>query len=244
MNEDKKNKGFILLHRSLGDHWLWQEKRVFSKAEAWLDILMECNHSERSFLIGETLIKCKRVESVNSIGSWADRWKWNKSIDVRFLGLLEKQNMVEQLVSPKSKHLRVCKYETYQTTRNANETQVKRKRNQSEIKVNTNNELKELKELKELNKSVELPHKSSAFKETWADWIQHRKEIKKPLTHTTIKRQFKELEDLTEKESIARIEQSIKNSWAGLFPTKENQSLKSSYATAKDEERQRNLRKI
>jgi DNA replication protein DnaD len=243
MKEENKNKGYILIHRSLGDHWLWEEKRVFSRAEAWLDMLMECNHSERDVLIGGMLIKCKRGESLNSISTWAERWKWNKSKVVRFFVLLENENMIQQMPSPKSKHIRVCKYDSYQANRNGDEIKTKSKRNQNEIKTKTNKQLKQLKQLETIKSSNELPHKSNAFKETWADWIQHRKEIKKPLTHTTIQRQFKELEDLTEKESIARIEQSIKNSWAGLFPTKENHSQKN-YASAKDDERQRNLRKI
>ena len=41
------NKGWISINRKLQTHWLWNEKRQFSKLEAWLDILLTVNHSEQ-----------------------------------------------------------------------------------------------------------------------------------------------------------------------------------------------------
>jgi hypothetical protein len=64
----------------------------------------------------------------------------------------------------------------------------------------------------------ELPFKSDAFLESWKEWGQFRKEIKKPLTPTTIKKQLKLLESLGEQQAIASINASICSSWQGLFP--------------------------
>ena len=52
----------------------------------------------------------------------------------------------------------------------------------------------------------------------WADWCQHRKEIRKPLTATTCDRQAKTLEGHHSPDVV--INQSISNGWTGLFPEK------------------------
>ncbi|MCE0965654.1 helix-turn-helix domain-containing protein [Pseudomonas sp. NMI4491_12] len=54
--------------------------------------------------------------------------------------------------------------------------------------------------------------------QTWADWCQHRKEIRKPLTATTCAKQAKTLAGHHAPDSV--INQSISNGWTGLFPEK------------------------
>lgn len=53
----------------------------------------------------------------------------------------------------------------------------------------------------------------------WTNWVQHRKEIKRPLTPTTIKQQLKLLEE-NKFNHVEIIEQSIQNGWTGLFKIK------------------------
>ncbi len=54
--------------------------------------------------------------------------------------------------------------------------------------------------------------------QTWADWCQHRKEIRKPLTATTCAKQAKTLAGHHSPDAV--INQSISNGWTGLFPEK------------------------
>lgn len=133
------NKGWISIHRELQDHWLWQEKRVFSKLEAWLDILLTVNHSEQKTMIKNRLFTVKRGESINSLDTWASRWNWNKSKVRRFLTLLESDSMVMTKSETQTTLLTVCKYDSYQDLRNANETQMKLKRNANETQTTPNN---------------------------------------------------------------------------------------------------------
>jgi hypothetical protein len=58
---------------------------------------------------------------------------------------------------------------------------------------------------------------TQAFRESWAAYEQHRREIKKPLTQTAGDRALKRLAKAGEQEAIARIERSIGNGWQGLF---------------------------
>lgn len=66
-----------------------------------------------------------------------------------------------------------------------------------------------------------MPFESEAFRATWAEWEQHRKEIRKKLTPTTVKRQFKKLAEMGEARAIASLLQSIENGWTGIFEPRE-----------------------
>lgn len=134
MNE----KGWISLHRRIQKNWVWNEK-PFTKGQAWIDILLECNHEDERINIKNELIICKRGESVKCLKTWADRWGWNKSKVRRFLTLLETDTMIERKPTPKTTHLKVINYDTYQNKRNTDETQMKRRRNADETQMTLNN---------------------------------------------------------------------------------------------------------
>lgn len=134
-----KELGWISLHRQLTNHYFWKEKRVFSKAEAWIDILLNVNHTDKDVLIKNTIYKVKRGDSINSLDTWASRWNWNKSKVRRFLSLLQQENMIVTKNETQTTRLTVCKYDSYQPTGNANETQVKRKRNANDTQTTPNN---------------------------------------------------------------------------------------------------------
>ena len=125
------SKGWITIHREMQDHWIWKEKRSFSKLEAWIDILITVNHSDKKVIIKNTLFEVKRGESINSLDTWGKRWNWNKSKVRRVLSLFQSEGMIELKNERKTTRLTVCKYDTYQQIGNANETQTKRKRHQT-----------------------------------------------------------------------------------------------------------------
>lgn len=54
--------------------------------------------------------------------------------------------------------------------------------------------------------------------QVWADWCQHRKEIRKPLTATTCAQQAKKLAGHQAPNQV--LETSIANGWSGIFPDK------------------------
>lgn len=140
--------GWIKIHRSIKDHWLYTEKRVFSRFEAWNDILLTVNYSDAQTLIKGKLYNVKRGESILSLDSWAKRWGWEKSSVRRFLKLLENESMVVLDSDNVTTRLTVCNYESYQDERNADETRKKLKRNSNEIQTTPIKEEKEEQEEK------------------------------------------------------------------------------------------------
>lgn len=150
------NHGWISLHRKVQEHWIFKDKREFSKFEAWIDILLNVNHSNQKVNIKNAIISVERGESIRSLDTWAKRWNWNKSKTRRFLKLLESDTMVVLKPTHQTTHLKVLNYDSYQDLRNTDETQMKRKRNASESQLTPNN-----KDNKDNNKRSEVNFKNS-----------------------------------------------------------------------------------
>ena len=141
--------GWVKVHRSILNHWLYTEDRVFSRFEAWNDILLTVNYVDKQAMIKGKLYTIKRGESILSFESWAKRWNWDKTKVRRFLKLLESDAMVVIKSDNKTTHLTVCNYELYQDERNADETQTKRKRNSNATQTKPTKEREEREEGKE-----------------------------------------------------------------------------------------------
>jgi hypothetical protein len=141
--------GWIKLHRSIKEHWLYTEDRVFSKFEAWNDILLSVNFSDAKQVIKGKIYNIKRGESTMSLETWAKRWNWDKSKVRRFLTLLQSDGMIVLVSDNITTHLTVCNYGSYQDERNASETQMKRRRNADEIQMTPIKEEEEEQEQKE-----------------------------------------------------------------------------------------------
>jgi hypothetical protein len=66
-------------------------------------------------------------------------------------------------------------------------------------------------------REIELPFSSDEFREAWAAWERHKREIKKKLTPETIKCQFKKIKAMGEAEAIASIYRSISSGWPDIY---------------------------
>jgi hypothetical protein len=162
--------GWIKVHRQLTSHWLYNEKRKFSKFEAWLDILFTVNFTASKTIIKGKLIEVNRGESILSLDSWAKRWNWDKSTVRRFFDLLQNQHMVVIKNETVTTRLIVCKYDSYQSEDSKIETQMKRKRNADETHLTPIEERKELKEGKE-GKEKNINERKLKFAESLKDFV-------------------------------------------------------------------------
>lgn len=110
------DKGWISIHRTIRDHWLYQEKRVFSKYEAWLDLLMDANHQKNKFVFDGKLVEVDRGQRITSIRQLAERWRWSRTKVTDFLTLLEKDGMVVRKSDSKKTLITIVNYDFYQKT--------------------------------------------------------------------------------------------------------------------------------
>ncbi len=134
-----KNKGWISLYRSIQDHWLYKEKRKFSKFEAWIDLLLEANHKDNRFPLGNEIVECKRGQLVTSIRQLCDRWRWSNTKVVNFLKLLQDDKMITYFSDTKKTVITIENYNDYQDV-NDRETYQKRRNNDAiTTRKHTNN---------------------------------------------------------------------------------------------------------
>lgn len=131
-------EGWIKLHRKMEDHWLYPTGREFTEYEAWQDLLLQANHKPSKVRVKNKVLICHRGESLRSIKQWARRWRWSKSKVYRFFSLLEDDNMIKTQSERVTTRVKVCNYNTYQKSRNADETQSEQSRNEPETTPDTN----------------------------------------------------------------------------------------------------------
>lgn len=138
--------GWISLHRSIEDHWLWETDRAFTRLEAWIDILLMVNHKERKIMIGNDLITVKRGQKITSIRKLCERWSWSNSKVKKFLELLERDEMLIVKSDTKKTVITVVNYDFYQSQdykkRHESDTETTEKRRESDTKAtrkHTNN---------------------------------------------------------------------------------------------------------
>lgn len=109
---DALAKGYILLPKHMLETMLKGHNRPLTEFEAMLTLLVNVNYKQTVCQIkGHTLI-CERGESLYSIESWADMFRWDKCKAKRFLRKLADEKKIEFLPSPASitTHLRVVDY--------------------------------------------------------------------------------------------------------------------------------------
>ena len=63
---------------------------------------------------------------------------------------------------------------------------------------------------------------SEEFRTAWAEWVQHKKEIRKKVTPTSAKKAIKALSKLGTQRAVAAIELSIEKGWVGIYEDQSN----------------------
>ncbi len=106
--------GWIALHRSILDHWLWKDK-PFSNGQAWIDLILLANHKDTKEFINGSLKVFKKGTVNRSIESLSSRWGWNRKKTRKFLNALEADEMVTVKVTTHGTTISLVKYSDFQT---------------------------------------------------------------------------------------------------------------------------------
>lgn len=93
---------------------------MFTKYEAWIDLLLMVNFEEKKVFIGEDLFDCKRGEIITSQLKLMKRWKWSKSKLLKFFNVLENDKMCAIKSDNKKTTINICNYINYQDFKNIN----------------------------------------------------------------------------------------------------------------------------
>ncbi len=115
--------GWISIDRSIQNHWLFKEKRTFSKFEAWIYLLMEANHSKAKVPIGNQIVTVERGQRLTSILTLSDLFNWSRFKVKNFLDLLESDGMLEVKTTSKYTLITIVNYDFYQSEQGRNQHQ-------------------------------------------------------------------------------------------------------------------------
>ncbi|CAA3865069.1 dnaD domain protein [Staphylococcus aureus] len=115
--------GWISIDRSIQNHWLFKEKRTFSKFEAWIYLLMEANHSKAKVPIGNQIVTVERGQRLTSILTLSDLFNWSRFKVKTFLDLLESDGMLEVKTTSKYTLITIVNYYFYQSEQGRNQHQ-------------------------------------------------------------------------------------------------------------------------
>lgn len=156
------HRGFIMLHRKIKDHWLYVEKRNFSKFEAWIDLLMRANHKDTKVLLGSELIEVKRGQFITSVRKLCEEWNWSNTKVINFLKLLEKDGMIAYKSDAKKTVITIVNYGFYHSSEIEKTTQERHENDarttQEHTENNDNNDNNDKKDMSRSKLKFETHH--------------------------------------------------------------------------------------
>lgn len=201
--------------------------------------MLNANHKENRVMIKGQLITVARGEQIRSQVTLAKTWKWNERTVKKFLLLLESDGMITLKSTELTTHVSICNYDTFQNeARKSTEHNTQHTTEQSTEAVhstvqtnnnnnNANNDNNDNKKpvpakKKKQQEIVVIEYPDGLNKEAWLMWIDHRREAKiKKLTPRGENIGIKQLIAMGDHaEQLKIIEQSMGNSYTGLFPLK------------------------
>lgn len=234
---------YIPISRSLFEHPLWCEERIYSKFEAWLDLLQSSRFEDTKQIIGNRMMDVKRGQIPISLRFLASRWKWSPKKVNSFLECLIKESMIikETLKETGQTVLTICNYDKYnplaenrkqieKQQRNSKETTGKRDGNSEEtVRKQRRNKINKLNKENKDNLSISLfdsnlSFVSDEYQKTFAFWLEYKKDRRENYkSEKSLKACYNKLVKLSKgNPAVASqiIDEAIANNWAGFFELK------------------------
>ncbi|MCD7936905.1 MAG: hypothetical protein LUG98_08605 [Tannerellaceae bacterium] len=229
------NNGYIPLSRKLFEHPFWQEKRIFSYAEAWID-LIRCARFERTpgdFLIKGKTIKIKRGEIPVSARFLSECWGWSRSKTNHFLIKLHEQNMIKKRTDSETKQtiIKLSKYDLYNPANTDVEDSGETTKRQQKDNINKENKEK---------RESEHTHAHTPEYEKFLTWMQENtpycanpEHFKQPMTEEKFLRLKQKYTGTQIADILLRIEnrKDLRKRYNDLYLTIVNWLKKEQYGT-------------
>lgn len=139
-------KNFIPLNRRIFKHYFWKERRVYSRFEAWLDLLQLVNFEvkkKKEFISGR-LIEWGRGQYPVSLTFLEKRWLWSTSKIRTYIRLLKNDKMINIEKTQGITVITICKYDSYNTNQQGKNTQNDKSETNDKQEVKIDNKDKEI----------------------------------------------------------------------------------------------------
>ena len=111
--------GWIKLHKSIMDHWLWGDPVVI---KAWLDLLLSVNYMDKKVLFNGRLITVKKGQIITSIRKLTERWGCTRRKANNIITMFAADGMIELKRDKGGTLLTIVNYSIYQDVRDTDST--------------------------------------------------------------------------------------------------------------------------
>ena len=147
------------------DNFLWQEKRTFNKAEAWIDILLRANFDQGTVMINGVKLSLYPGQFATTIVHLSDRWGWSRTKVSRFLDMLAQEKMIDVKKTSKYTLLTIVKWGLYQRDEQEKDIKKASKEHQESIKKAQTKNVKNIKNAKNITPLT--PQLENGFNAFW-----------------------------------------------------------------------------
>ena len=113
-------EGWLKLHRSIADHWIYSFKEP-DKALAWIDLLIMARHTSGTIMLKGRALELKRGQVGMSQLAMQKRWGWSQNKVKRFLELLKKHSMCDYETNDLTTVITICNFDSFQSRERADE---------------------------------------------------------------------------------------------------------------------------
>ncbi len=130
--------GWIKLHRSLMDHWIWGEPEA---VVFWVALLMDANHTTVKKLFNGSLVEIKRGQLLFGLESFEKKTGVSIRKMRRYLSMMEKESMIDRQKRNKYSLITIANYDKHQSSDRQAASERQADDNQAAALKNVNNGL-------------------------------------------------------------------------------------------------------
>lgn len=112
-------KGWFKVYRSLDEHWISQD---MEKLGRWTWLLMKAAHEDTKVVEGNKVIELKRGQLIASLSLLEAKWGVTRKTVMRFMDVLEREEMLHRQVHQGVTIITICNYEGYQGKKKSDST--------------------------------------------------------------------------------------------------------------------------
>lgn len=207
--------GYILIHRKLIN---WQWYKDSNTLHLFIDLLLDANYEDSK--VGFQVIK--RGQCLTSLKRMSENTGLTYQQIRTSLSKLEKSGEINKQITNKYSIITINKYNEYQEL-NKQITNNQQTNNNIIIKNNKNNKNKEINIKENISKDIQKKYfESLKVNSLFNDFLEQRTKLKAVNSERAISALINKLNNYDENTQIKMIENSIVNSWKGLFEIKEN----------------------
>ncbi len=104
--------GWIKINRAITEHWLWQDAE---RLKWWFDLLFLAAWEDKKVMHDTHVFTLRRGQIIASISFLSERWKRNHQTIIRYIKMLESEDMItRKVLYRQTPILTICNYDKYQ----------------------------------------------------------------------------------------------------------------------------------